>query len=107
MNNSLLETVRILERRAENLEKEAMLLRQDLAKIAEELTISSPVVARYVIEGETYEITQTDVDALRARVIKPRSDRTLHTLILAEKMAQRLQHLSPEEKSLLSLCGKR
>lgn len=101
MSNSMLETVRLLEQRAKYLEKEAALLRQELAQVADELAAATPpIVARYVIEGETYEITQTDVEVVRAKMTKPRAERTLHTLILAEKMAERHKHLSREEKAL-------
>ncbi len=98
MSNSLLETVRILEQRAEYLEKEAALLRQELAQVAEELATESPVVARYTIEGETYEITEADVEAVRVRMIKPRSEETLRELALVDKMAKRHRHLSREER---------
>ena len=100
MSDTLLQTIRLLEQRAQYLEQEAAKLRQELAQVADELAAASPVVARYVIEGETYEITQAEVEAVRAKMIKPRSERTLHILLLAEKTAQRLQDLSAEEKHL-------
>lgn len=98
MNSTLLETVRTLERRAEHLEQEAALLRQELARIAAELAAASPVVAHYTIEGETYEITEADVEAVRVRMIKPRSEETLRELALVDKMAARHKHLSREER---------
>ena len=98
MSNSLLETVRVLEQRAEYLEKEAALLRQELARVAEELAAESPVVARYTIEGETYEITEADVEAVRANLVKPWPDEAVQELALSNKMAERLQELSPEER---------
>lgn len=100
MSNNLLETVRLLEQRAEYLEKEAASLRQELAQVADELAAASPVVARYTIEGETYEITQADVDVVRAKMIKPRSEETLRELALVDKMAERHKHLSREERIL-------
>jgi hypothetical protein len=100
MSNSMLETVRLLEQRAKYLEKEAALLRQELAQVADELAAASPIVARYVIEDESYEITQADVDAVRAKMIKPRSEETLRELALSEKMAERHKHLSRKEKVL-------
>jgi hypothetical protein len=99
MSENLLQTIRLLEQRAQYLEQEATLLRRELAQVADELATASPIVARYVIEGETYEITQADVEAIQARLIKPRAERTIHTLILAEKMAQHNQHLSREVKA--------
>jgi hypothetical protein len=100
MSKTLLETVRILEQRAEYLEKEAASLRQELARVADELATTSPIVARYTIEGETYEITQADVDAVRARMIKSHSEEALRELALADKMAERTKHLSREERAL-------
>ncbi len=97
-NNTLLETVQTLERRAQRLEEEAALLRQGLAQLAAELAATSPVVARYVIEGETYEITQADVDAVRANLVKTWPDDAAQELALANKMAERLQKLSPAEQ---------
>jgi hypothetical protein len=99
MSNNLLETVRLLERRVEYLEKEAALLRQELAQVADELAAASPVVARYTIEGETYEITQADVDAARANLVKPWPDEAVQELALVNKMAKRLRELSPEEQN--------
>ncbi len=99
-NNTLLETVQTLDRRAQRLEEEAALLRTELAEVTHKLATDSPIVGRYLIENEIYEITQADVDAVRAKIIKPRAERTLHTLALARKMAERSQHLSREEKAL-------
>ena len=98
MSNTLLETVQTLERRAQRLEEEAALLRQGLAWVADELTTTSPVVASYTIEGETYEITQADVDAVRANLVKPWPDDAVQELALANKMAERLPKLSPAEQ---------
>ncbi len=99
-NNTLLETIQTLERRAQHLEEEAALLRTELAQVAHELATDSPIVDRYLVESEIYEITQADVDAVRAKMIKPRAERTLRTLALARKMTERSQHLSREEKAL-------
>lgn len=97
MSNNLLETVRLLEQRAEYLEKEAASLRQELAQVADELAAASPVVARYTIEGETYEITQADVDAARANLVKPWPDEAVQELALVNKMAKRSRNRSREE----------
>jgi hypothetical protein len=98
MDHTLLETIQTLEQRAQRLEEEAALLRQELARLAEELATTSPVVARYVIEGETYEITQADVEAVRTKMIKPRSEETLYELALADKVAERWQKLPRAER---------
>jgi hypothetical protein len=100
MSKTLLETVRILEQRAEYLDKEAASLRQELARVADELATASPIVAHYTIEGETYEITQADVDAVRAKLVKPWPEDAVQELALVKKMAQRSKHLSREERSL-------
>ncbi len=102
MSNSLLETVRILEQRAEYLEKEAVLLRQELAQVAEDLAAESPpespVVARYTIEGDTYEITEADIEAVQTKMIKPRAERTLRELALVDKMGEWWRELPREER---------
>ncbi len=102
MSKTLIETVRILEQRAEYLEKEAAHLRQELAQVAQKLATESPpespVVARYTIEGETYEITEVDVEAVRANLVKPWPDETIQELAVAKKMAKRHRHLSRKEK---------
>jgi hypothetical protein len=99
MSRSLLETVRMLEQRAEYLEKEAALLRQELAQVAEVLATESPVVARYTLEGEDYEITEADVAAVRANLIKPWPDEAVHELAVIKKMAERLKKRSPEAQN--------
>ncbi|NJN94142.1 MAG: hypothetical protein HC875_08645 [Anaerolineales bacterium] len=85
MSENLLQAIRLLEQRAQYLEKEAALLRQELAQVVDELAAASPVVARYVIEGETYEITQAEVEVVRARLVKPHSEEALHELVLVKK----------------------
>jgi hypothetical protein len=94
---NLLETVRALQQRAEQLEATAATIRQDLAQMAERVA-NVPVVI-YYIDGETYEITPADVEAIRRKMIKPRAERTLVTLALAHQMAERQAHLSREEKA--------
>ncbi len=56
------------------------------------------VVARYEMDGEIYEITQADVEEVRVRMVKPRSERTLQTLALASKMAEQRKYLPRHEK---------
>ncbi len=99
---ALIVTIQNLQRHAERLEQEAALIRQELAQLIHTLT----VVARFTIEGECYEITQAEVDAARAKLVKPRADRTLHTLILAQKMAERRQGKLTEAKKFFELVEK-
>lgn len=70
MNDSLLETIQTIQQRAERLEQEAAELRQELARVADVLISPSSVVARYVIEDETYEITQADVEGVKSELAK-------------------------------------
>jgi hypothetical protein len=99
MSDTLLKTLRLLEKRAEYLEKKAAALRRELAQVAEELAVASPVVARYTTKGETYEITEADVEAVRANLIKPWPDEAVQELAVVKKMAERLKKLSPEEQN--------
>ena len=96
MSNTLLETIQTLRQRAEHLEKEAGLLQQELARVADALTSPSSVVAHYVVEGESYQITQADVDAVRAELAKPWTESALYELAVVKKVAKRLRTLSPE-----------
>lgn len=98
MNDSLLEIIQTLRQRAERLEQEAAELRQDLALLAEGLTDPSLVLARYVIEGETYEITRQDVEMAQAGLVRPWTDSAVYELAVIKKVAQKLQELSPEEQ---------
>jgi hypothetical protein len=97
MNPTLLETVQELQQQAERLEREAATLRQALARVAASLTNSATVIAHYCIEGESYAITQGDVEAVRRRLIKPRSEETLRELALVNKMAEQRKHWSREQ----------
>ncbi len=98
-NEALIEVVRTLEQRAEHLEQEAALIRQELTRIAAQLGAGSPIVARYVIEGETYEITQAEVEAVQATLAKPWPDEAVRELAAVKKMAERLKKLSLEEQN--------
>lgn len=60
-----------MQQRAERLEQEAAELRQELARVAEVLISPSSVLARYIIEGETYEITQADVEIVKSELARP------------------------------------
>lgn len=98
MENTLLETIQTLQHRAERLEKEATALRQALAQVAEVLVSPSSVVARYEIEGETYEITQADVEAVKTEVAKPWSDSALYELAVVKKVSKTLRERPIEEQ---------
>lgn len=88
MSDSLLEAIQALKQRAERLEQEAAELRQELTRLAEGLTNPLAVVARYIIEGETYEITQQDVEMAQTQSAKPWADRDLYELALLKKTAK-------------------
>lgn len=95
---SLLEAIKTLSQRAERLEQEAAELRQELTRLAESLTNPLAVVARYVIEGETYEITQHDVELAQAGLVKPWTDSAVCELAIIKKVAEKLRGLSSEEQ---------
>ena len=99
MDDSLLEAIKTLSQRAERLEQEASELRQELTRLAEGLTNPLAVVARYVIEGETYEITQHDVELARAGLAKPWAESAVYELAVIKKVAAKLRGLSPEEQN--------
>jgi hypothetical protein len=96
MSNTLLETIQTLQHQAERLEQEAAELRQELARVAEVLISPSSVVVRYVIEGETYEITQADVEAVKAELAKPWTESALYELAAVKKVAKRLRERPPK-----------
>jgi len=93
MNTILLERVQTLQHQAERLVREATELRQEIARVAEDIINPSSIVARYMIEGETYEVTQADVEAIRAELFKPATDEALYELAVAKKMAKKLREL--------------
>jgi hypothetical protein len=99
MSATLLETIQAIQHRAERLEKEAAELRQELARIAEVMVSPSSVVARYVIEGETYEITQTDVETVKAELVRPWTDSALYELAVVKKVAQKLRARSSKAQN--------
>jgi len=96
MGETLLETIQTLQNQAARLEREAAELRQALAHVVEVLISPSSVVARYVIEGETYEITQAEVEAVRTELAKPWTESALYELAAVKQVAKRLKERSPE-----------
>ena len=83
-----------LRERARRLEQEAAELRAELDRVVE--TLSRPV-ATYEVDGEVITITEADVEAVRARLIKPRSEETLRQVALIYKLAERLEKVPEEE----------
>jgi hypothetical protein len=98
MSEILLETIQTLHHRADRLEREAAELRQEIARIEQDLKNPSSVVARYVINGETYEITRADVEEIKVGLIKPRSESAMIELAAAKKLAKKLRELPEEER---------
>jgi hypothetical protein len=94
---TLLERVRDLQQRTEQLEQTAATMRQVLEQMAERVA-NAPIVI-YYIEGETYEIKRADIEDIRRKMVKPRAERTLIALALAHQMAERQAHLPREEKA--------
>jgi len=87
---ALIVTIQNLQRHAERLEQEAALIREELTQLIHTLT----VVARFTIEGECYEITQAEVDAARAKLVKPWPNEAVIELVLTQKVAERTKQLS-------------
>ncbi len=85
-----------LQERVRRLEEEAIALRSDVERMAR-IIESNPPVATYIVDGETFTITEADVSTVRARLIKPRSEETVRELALAHKMAERDKNLPEEE----------
>jgi hypothetical protein len=92
---TLLETLRKLQQRTEQLEQTAATMRQVLEQMAERVA-NAPMVI-YYINGERYAITLAEIDAIRRELIKPRSEETLYELALARQMAARHPFRSREE----------
>lgn len=99
MSETLLETIQTLQHQAERLEQEAAELRQALAQVVEVLISPYSVVARYVIEGETYEITQAEVETIRTELAKPWTESALYELAAVKKVAKTLRERSPEAQN--------
>jgi hypothetical protein len=87
MDNILLNTIHSLEKRAARLEKEAVALRNELTRIAQELANPEAVVATDMIDGQSVSVTQKEVDEIRSRMNRPRSEAVLREIALAYKIA--------------------
>lgn len=99
MDNTLLQTMQSLERRAEKLEREAAALRRDLKQVVLEMANPEAIVATYEIGDETIAITQGEVEAVRARLTRPRAENVVREVALAYKLAATLPTLTPEEET--------
>lgn len=105
MDNTLLQTIQSLEERAEQLEQAAAALRRDLKQVVLDLAHPESVVATYEINNRTIAVTQGEVDAVRARLTRPRSENVVREVALAYKIAANLSPVESdeEEQQLLDL----
>lgn len=102
---TLLQTIQSLERRAESLEQEAAELRRALHKVAHDLAQPDAVLATRQIDGQTIEVTQGDVEAVRARMNRPHPENVLREVAVAYKIAEQSPHevVTGEAQELLDL----
>lgn len=84
-----------LRERARRLEEEAAALRADVEQVAH--AFERPL-ATYVVDGEEFTITEADVAAVRARLVKPHSEEAIRELTLADKMAERHRNIPRAER---------
>ncbi len=84
-----------LQERARRLEEEAAALRADVEQVTRAL---DRPVATYVVDGEEFVITAGDVIAVRARLVRPRSEEAVRELALVHKMAERHQEIPEAER---------
>ncbi|HFE65895.1 MAG TPA: hypothetical protein ENJ93_01420 [Chloroflexi bacterium] len=99
MNGTLVETIQTLQRRAARLEQEAAELRSELAQVVEVLSVPSSVIARYVVDDETIEITQADVVEAQKELAKSWTDDVVYELAAAKKLANVLRERPLAEQS--------
>ncbi len=50
-----------------------------------------------VVDDEEYLVTEQDLAAVRARLVRPHSEEAILTLALSEKLAERWRHLPAAE----------
>lgn len=81
-----------LQERTRRLEKEALRVGVEQATH----TLDRPV-ATYIVDGEKFVITENDVAAVRARLVRPHADESLYELALADKIAERDKYLPKQE----------
>jgi len=87
-----------LQERARRLEEEVAALRADVEEVAR--AFDRPA-ATYVVNGEEIIITEKDLATVRAQLTRPRSDKVVKVLALADKIGELRQHLPPEEQERL------
>ncbi len=90
-----------LQERARRLEKEAAELRSDLEDVAKAL---SRPVAVYEIDGERVVITEADVEAVRAQLVRPHPEEAIRELALIHKLAEREKDV-PEPEIRRRIAG--
>ncbi|MBL7065766.1 MAG: hypothetical protein ISS49_16440 [Anaerolineae bacterium] len=84
-----------LQKRTRRPEEKTAALRANVEQMTR--TLDRPV-ATYVVDGEEFVITETDVAAMRARLIKPHSNEAVCELALADKMAERHRSIPTAER---------
>jgi hypothetical protein len=89
INDTLLDTIQSLERRAERLEKEAAALRHELTRVARDLSDPDAIVVTYSVGGERIDLTQRDISSVRNRMVLPHAEETIREVALAYKIAAR------------------
>jgi len=82
------------------LEEETAILRSNMEQIARSLE-SNPPVATYIVDGETFTITEADVERVKSKLLRPHSTEAIHTIALADKIGERRQHLPHAEQERL------
>lgn len=98
MSEIMIEALQSLRLRAERLEQDAAELRQELDRVTEALESPSTIVARYVIDGEMYEITQADIMNAKSGLVKSWNESAVYDLAAIKKVANKLRERSPEER---------
>ena len=87
-----------LQKRARRLEEETAALRVDVEQITR--TLDRPV-ATYVVDGEKIIVTEKELAAVRSQLTRPRSDKVVQVLALADKISELRRHLPPEKQERL------
>ena len=87
-----------LQKRARRLEKETAALRADVEQVTRAL---DRPVATYVVDGEKIIVTEKELAAVRSQLTRPRSDKVVQVLALADKISELRRHLPPEKQESL------
>lgn len=83
-----------LQKRTRRLEMDLFALRSDVGEMSH--SFDCPV-ATYVVDGEKFVITEGNVAAVRAQLVRPCSDEAAQELALADKLAERDKDLPEAE----------